>query len=435
MRKRATAAALILALLPLIGCTLLPSTVRAATITAASCSRNDVGTAVNSAANGDTVVIPPGDCIWATNLKISSKYLTLQGAGIDKTIIRDGVSKATYPNIPQVLVWNTIDGGITRLTGVTFQGGTLADNYNKGMLEINGSSHRFRIDNCKFIPTKTSAIFLYGDFWGVIDHNIFDLSARNGFGLYVMGVPPGDISWSKGSTLGTEENVFLEDNVFTQDGSNGFFYPAMDGWNGHRVVVRYNKLNNVKLANHGTESGGRYRSARQFEYYNNSWTWNMQGSSYPSAIAIRGGTGVIYNNTASVVNGTLKSFVDYQYYRAGSSYSPWGQCPSVWDLNATRCLDQTGVGQGILLSSFSNPSPVGWPNQVSDPAYDWNNFVNGKVSNAVSNVPSVVQENRDFFHSAKPGYTPFVYPHPLTTGSSASGIKPDAPQNLTVSAP
>jgi len=168
MRKRATAAALILALLPLIGCTLLPSTVRAATITAASCSRNDVGTAVNSAANGDTVVIPPGDCIWATNLKISSKYLTLQGAGIDKTIIRDGVSKATYPNIPQVLVWNTIDGGITRLTGVTFQGGTLADNYNKGMLEINGSSHRFRIDNCKFIPTKTSAIFLYGDFWGVI---------------------------------------------------------------------------------------------------------------------------------------------------------------------------------------------------------------------------------------------------------------------------
>src|SRR6266853_2189011 len=84
-----------------------------ATKTAASCSRADVGTAVNSASDGDTIVIPAGTCTWTSNLTITAKVLVLQGAGMDRTVIVDGVSKTDYPNIPQVLVYFTKPGGLT----------------------------------------------------------------------------------------------------------------------------------------------------------------------------------------------------------------------------------------------------------------------------------------------------------------------------------
>lgn len=157
----------------------------------------------------------------------------------------------------------------------------------------------------------------------------------------------------------------------------------------------------------------------------------MKGNAFSSLIGIRGGTGVIYNNTATITNGQVNQFTSISYFRSSKSYSPWGQCPSVYDLNATRCVDQTGVGKGIKLSG-DPPAPQGWPSQVNDPAYDWNNLLNGTIRNTASDVPSVVQENRDFFHSVKPGYQAFTYPHPLTTGSSVSGTKPDPPQNLVV---
>ena len=45
---------------------LSPAVAAANTITANSCSSSDVSSAINSAANGDTVVIPNGSCTWTT---------------------------------------------------------------------------------------------------------------------------------------------------------------------------------------------------------------------------------------------------------------------------------------------------------------------------------------------------------------------------------
>ncbi|MGE0642979.1 MAG: hypothetical protein AB7P24_04835 [Nitrospira sp.] len=371
-------------------------------------------------------------------MKITGKHLTLQGAGIDKTIIIDGVSKAGYPNIPQVILWKAVNGGLSRLSGITFQGGTTTDSYNVGMIAFEGTSHSFRFDHNKFVPTMTPGLIVRGDLWGVIDHNVFDMSAQRGYGLFVHGEGYGDKAWSEESTLGTERNVFIEDNLFTQDRSKGFYYPAIDGWTGHRMVLRYNHFDAVKVANHGTETSGRPRSARQFEYYNNTWTWDMYSSAtphmkrngYPALIAIRGGTGVIYNNTATITNGSVNAFADFQYYRISKNYYPWGQCPNVWDLDATRCLDQPGVGQGRLLSG-ALPIPEAWPEQKEDPAYAWNNRVNNVITRSVSNVPSVVQEGRDFFNKPKPGYTPYVYPHPLVRDSAQKSL-PIAPSKLSI---
>src|SRR5262249_50066767 len=94
-----------------------------AVINSPTCQRVDVAAAVNSAMDADKVLIPAGTCTWTTNLTIDNKILTIQGAGIGQTVIIDGVSKAAFPNVPQLLIWKTKDGGVTRLTGFTFQGG------------------------------------------------------------------------------------------------------------------------------------------------------------------------------------------------------------------------------------------------------------------------------------------------------------------------
>ena len=419
-----------------------PWTLQAATITALSCSYNDVKTALNDAVNGDTVFVPPGTCTWTKSMDFdlaiangTSKYLTLQGAGIDQTIIIDGVSKDPYPNIPYLLRWTVVGGGLTRVTGFTFQGGTTIDPYNKGMIYIRGQSQLFRFDHNKVIATKTAGMVTSGDVLGVIDHNTFNVSKA--WGLYTFheswgGIGSyGDNSWALPSTLGTQQALFIEDNSFLNDQSSSYHRYAVDGWAGGRVVYRNNSFIACTWANHGTESSGRSRSQRQFEIYDNTWTWDLMGNSFASLIGARGGVGVVYNNTATITNGSINQFFDLTYYRANQSFAPWGQCPSAWDQSSTACLDQTGKGQGNLISG-DTPSPIQWPNQISDPTYAWNNTTNGITSVAVSHVPNVVALNRDFFTKPRPGYTPYTYPHPLTAGTLIASSPPSTPQNLSI---
>jgi hypothetical protein len=81
-------------------------------------------------------------------------------------------------------------------------------------------------------------------------------------------------------------------------------------------------------------------------------------------------------------------------------------------------IDAPGRGQGDLLVG-DNPTPV-WLHDAIEPIYFWNNTVlenNGGLVNINwtegAEYPGVILENRDFFNSAKPDYTPLVYPHPL----------------------
>lgn len=80
-----------------------------------------------------------------------------------------------------------------------------------------------------------------------------------------------------------------------------------------------------------------------------------------------------------------------------------------------RCLvalDQMGRGKGKLISR-DVPVPAKWPEEVLDPAYVWNNTLNGRLGKLVSSSPHV-RDGVDFFNGTpKPGYRPYTYPHPL----------------------
>ena len=91
--------------------------VAAATLTAASCSYSDVNAKVGAAVDGDTVVVPAGNCAWNGGLAIS-KAITLKGAGIGQTFITNNA-----PGINLIALTESTAGSV-RVQGIEFLVGT-----------------------------------------------------------------------------------------------------------------------------------------------------------------------------------------------------------------------------------------------------------------------------------------------------------------------
>jgi hypothetical protein len=86
-------------------------------------------------------------------------------------------------------------------------------------------------------------------------------------------------------------------------------------------------------------------------------------------------------------------------------------------------LDQSLAANGVLVTIDTVTGIPSCPNQALDPIYTWSNTVNGSLAEMSSPYPGI-QQGRDFYNDTpKPGYTPFVYPHPLdiSTYSSSGG--------------
>ena len=145
-----------------------------ATIQAGGCSQSQVVSAINSAKDGDTVVVAAGSCTWTSTVTIDGKSITLQGAGIDSTIITDGIDSGGGAK-PVLLSWITRNTGLSRLTGFTFNGGSSGGKSWTTIVAFYGSTASLRIDHTKIIPTRVKGIELSGYLRGVIDHNYWQL--------------------------------------------------------------------------------------------------------------------------------------------------------------------------------------------------------------------------------------------------------------------
>jgi hypothetical protein len=128
----------------------------------------------------------------------------------------------------------------------------------------------------------------------------------------------GDNSWAQPPSMGSAEAMFVEDNSFEYPGGS-FYNWTTDHDRGARAVWRRNNFTDLVWADHGTETGGRERSVRQTEIYQN--TFQIDDASayayFPSVIGSRGGTGMVFDNVVNLANGAyVKTVFDMATFRS-----------------------------------------------------------------------------------------------------------------------
>jgi hypothetical protein len=190
-----------------------------------------------------------------------------------------------------------------------------------------------------------------------------------------------------------------------------------------RVVFRHNQVNGSMVQSHwcGTNERGTLKTEIYDNVFNGSYGSGLQ---FTWPVAFRSGTGVIFNNT--VTNYQTNNFYVFNYRTCINYVGRFSRCngtnqydgntPGEW---GWPCRDQIGRGSGQAVTA---PQP-------SVPLYAWSNgaarvVVSGDFDQCLVSSPhqsdhikAVPHSNGevDFVDGAPmPGYTPFVYPHPLT---------------------
>jgi hypothetical protein len=324
------------------------SAAKGTTIKAASPSFKDVSTAVASASDGDTVIVPAGTASWNATLAVA-KGITIQGATTitgtrdnptvaDGTIVLDDVARTSTAS---AMVKATVALGKSfRLSGFTFRRGSLTTNAENAGVRLTGTSQAMRVDHCHFDGLRQNPnIGSAGWVYGVVDHCVFDLNVSGAESFQIFhnewgGQIFGNGSWADDSYFGSEKFLFIEDCTFNRTAGGG-----LDCYNGGRYVARYNRFNNMGTQSHGTETGGRERSARAIEVYNNTFNWT---AGPVRAGELRGGCLLTHDN---VWTGMLRAEngISLNCYRLYYPFTVWGAA------NGANTLDSNDP-KGVYLS-------------------------------------------------------------------------------------
>jgi hypothetical protein len=386
--------------------------VQAATRTAADCSAAAVQAAINASVNGDTVLVPAGNCTWSTAVTIENKAITLKGAGSGA-----GGTKITYGGTNHTLI--RIDAGNNTgkvdVSGFWLVGGD-ANYWDGTAMQAYGPTgwKNLRIHHMVFESNANWSVKLGADTYGLMDHCTFRGRA---FGVMTYG--RGALDWSSPLTLGTADFFFFEDNIFDfSDFYNTTGVPILDMDDGGRVVFRHNTIRYGMWETHDKARSGLV-SAHAYEIYNNDFWTNTNKW---KALDISAGTGVIWGNTFTGPYQVPIGGIDYK------SFDP----RSVRLCDGTDPADQNVPGESGWRCQYQIGSHKEGAAAIGFPLYLWNNRANGTaVGMVVTDGANHVKANRDYFNSssAKAGYTPYRYPHPLQAGSFAP---PTPPTNVRV---
>ena len=382
-------------------------------IYAASCSQGDVQNAIDAASDGDFVVVPAGACAWTTPpgddsvpaISIDGKGITLQGAGIGQTVITDATGTGWNNSLIRV---DGVEGKPFRITGFSIRkAGTVTTG-----IAIHGDCKNFRVDQNEFDSDDGyTSIYVSGYTYGVIDHNYF-INGR----VLVFESLAGDESWQSPLTLGSANAVYVEDNYYYSD---VFSTNAIDSNGGARWVFRYNMVVNTYCEAHGLQNAGQ-RGTFSYELYENTFTTADNPRTNWVAFYTRGGTGVLFNN--AVINAAGNPYNDFAAVQdnrsCGLASTHWGACDGTSPCDGNTpgmsgypCRDQVGRSTDF---SDTEVHP-----QALEPLYAWNNTFDGSpVAIESRDICDLslehVVEGRDFINGVRPGYLPYVYPHPLT---------------------
>ena len=365
---------------------LLPKVVHAETRTAASLTPEAVWEAIDAAKDGDTVELPAGTAAWTkgwnTGRGAKMKAIVIQGAGIDKTVIRDHRgSRGSF--VPFEL--HGVEGKPFRVTGITFDGTGWADaGLWGGFMSISGTCKNFRIDHCKF---KNASVMM----------------SINGNGDH--------------DTYGLIDHCYFDDKEFAG--------PWIAPDNGARVVIRHNKIINSQIEVYGPGVRKGYYGCQSAEIYDNTFSAIGLKQGEPQGfIFINAGVGIVFNNTVTGTTYNCK-VIQLTHERSFRDMGGWGVCDGTNPVDGNQIpAGQPGAGYPCMGQPGRGTDVDGHGVFAPAPCYAWNNTFNGaKLNMALRRwnpketelQGEHVMEGRDFFNEEpKPGYyKPYTYPHPL----------------------
>jgi hypothetical protein len=398
-------------------------------------SESDVQAACNAAPDNGTVtvLIPNGTYSWTGTLTIT-KSLTLAGASSTGVIIHNNLASGDM-----IDATSSANGNINiywldlqQIANNAFGTGAIL-----GSDRTEPSKYTVLIHDCIFNAGTIGSYSIICRANGIIIWND-DFPTITGI-YFTCGKYGPTSSWNTPDSYGSEDttglaNSYVENCTF--EAGSQYLLNIDDN---ARVVFRNNVTQDCSVGSHGQESSP--YGCREWEIYNNTFhvttgnPYNLQ-----CWFMDRGGAGVIWGNSMDLIQ--FKSGIQFCVFSVNSSQ----QIPLQTSWPAAR-----QVGQGWSASSsstYGNPVVAGdGIGQVTSGIYIWNNTGTatqdpGFLSVDGSYAVPYVQPGRDYFTTAKPGYTPYTYPHPLHSRFALSGGSPTpaptpnatplAPQNLRV---
>ena len=259
-------------------------------------SINEVRRVIKAASPGDTVILPEGTATWDSQLVIT-KGIKLIGAGAGKTIITGNYrapnmgnpsDPANYLIVFEPSLESATANEPFRLSGFTFDCSglsiwlTLRNNRLTKMNQIRVDHNSVR----NVLPRR--GILVQGTVYGVIDNNTFNFDTIRFYGI-------GRDAWRNHTfDFGTEDNIYVEDNVWTSAGT------MVSSGGGSRYCIRHNEITNISNASvvpcfdaHGNQSNGIFALMGVEIYGNEIKQMNNRGL---RILDQRGGKGLVYDN-------------------------------------------------------------------------------------------------------------------------------------------
>lgn len=346
---------------------------------------------------GEVLVLPAGRTNWPTTVNWHNKPLTIYGAGIASTVITNSQTNATSSGEYPALSIQASTNGLCTLDGMSFS--TADTNCMIELIPVAG--HKYpaaRITRCGFERGHYGGIVINGLVAAVVDHCGF----TNIAGAFFVYADQYLDSWTDDLTLGTTNTAVFEDCTFFYDTdtiSGRTLILLCDTGHGSRVCLRNSQLISTDpdlkfspiLMFHGNQDT--VRGSRQQEVY--GFTATTAGAD-DKLTDLRGGTTILATNEF-IGEGMRSAFTARE---EDANFPAW----------STYTLTAPGYDKNLI--------------------YAWNNTSKGSPVTSLelyyeTTDPPFFIENTDVFWSAKPGYTPLVYPHPLVTLQDGGGSEPE----------
>ncbi|MBE3141687.1 MAG: hypothetical protein IMZ53_14015 [Thermoplasmata archaeon] len=398
---------------------------------AASPALNDVRVAISAAKPGDTVIVPEGTATWSDQLTIS-KGIILKGAGANKTIIKGNMSSDKY-----LVFYHPTSPALNepfRISGFTLDG-----DFKCNLLHVEQksiyASDQVRIDHNEFKNAAIRDVLIWGQIYGVADHNVIrhEHLPRN---LSIQMVGSGQNTWTYHTfEFGSVNNFYWEDNEFNVIDSVAQIDDA------GRYCFRYNTINYTHPTQifytlfdcHGNQLGQLFAGPGCEVYENTVVSPYVTGYFY----GFRGGKSLVYNNYISTPNGVVYGNYREEYDDNLIPYVPnnviSGQPQHVSDSYVWGNTFDQGTTFDINVNGtlpYGNP-PVATP---SENIHYWRENASFNGSSGIGVGPLSVRPSSGLIVGVgywatdtnalyratsatvwEKYYSPYTYPHPLTT--------------------